>query len=63
MRLPEYLNHVEGYIIAIEFNELYVVEFIDEEFDIRMEAIVYGDEIEFIERENDEDESDDGERV
>ena len=54
MRLPEYLNHVEGYIIAIEFNELYVVEFIDEEFDIRMEAIVYGDEIEFIERENDD---------
>ena len=63
VRLPEYLNHVEGYIIAIEFNELYVVEFIDEEFDIRMEAIVYGDEIEFIERESDEDESDDDERV
>ena len=63
VRLPEYLNSVEGYIISIEFNDLYVVEFIDEEFDIRMEAIVYGNEIEFIERESDEDGSDADERV
>ena len=63
VRLPEYLNSVEGYIISIEFNDLYVVEFIDEEFDIRMEAIVYGNEIEFIERESDEDESNADERV
>ena len=63
VRLPEYLNSVEGYIISIEFNDLYGVEFIDEEFDIRTGAIVYGNEIEFIERESDEDESDADERV
>ena len=63
VRLPEYLNSVEGYIISIEFNDLYVVEFIDEEFDIRMEGIVYGNEIEFIERESDEDEGDADERI